>query len=395
MTRETGLAAAASRDSLIATTDDLRRLCTRLAGDPVVGVDTEFLSGQTYWPKLCLVQISGADGQGYAIDALADLDLEPLFELLNRAPPIKIFHACRQDVAIFFTASGRVPAPLFDTQVAAMACGYGESVSYAHLAQAIAGAEISKADRFTDWSRRPLSATQLTYALSDVVHLPTIYRKLATKLDATSRWKWLDEEMETLTDPVSYEFRPEEVWRRVKLPVLPPRQQAIARSLAAAREELARKQDRPRRWIVADEILAQIARTAPVTTDELAAIRGVSGAVARGRIGNSLLAAVKAGQEAPLPKAARPAPARNKSPAAAVLLRALLKQVATEHGIASRLLATTDELDRIASGERDMPAFRGWRKTVFGDRAAALCEGRIALGVRGDKLKEIAIDDRD
>ena len=384
---------AAAREALVTGTADLERLCDRLADAPFVCVDTEFLSGQTFWPKLCLVQIAGPDGRGYAVDTLADLDLAPLYRLLNEAPPIKVFHACRQDVAIFFLASGLVPAPLFDTQVAAMACGYGEAVSYANLALAIADATISKADRYTDWSRRPLSPAQLAYALADVTHLPAIYRKLAGQLDATDRWAWLDEEMETLTDPDSYRLQPEEAWRRAKLPPLPPRQQRIAQSLAAAREEMARKADRPRRWILSDEALVQIARTAPGTAGELAEVRGVSENVARGRTGTRMLAAVREGAAAPLPKAEDRPRSRHKSPAAAVLLRALLRQVAAEHGIASKLLASTEELDRMAAGDRDMPAFRGWRHQVFGQRAAALCEGRIALGVDGGKLREIPVDD--
>ncbi len=384
---------AAARESLITETADLKRLCDRLADEPFVCIDTEFLSGQTFWPKLCLVQIAGPDGQGHAVDTLAELDLDPLYRLLNEAPPIKVFHACRQDVGIFFLARGLVPSPLFDTQVAAMACGYGEAVSYANLVHAVADATISKADRYTDWSRRPLSPAQLAYALADVTHLPAIYRKLAGQLDATDRWEWLDEEMETLTDPDSYRLQPEEAWRRTKLPPLPPRQQLIAQFLAAAREEMARKADRPRRWILSDEALVQIARTAPTSAGELAEIRGVSDTIARGRTGSRMLAAVREGVAAPLPKVEGRPKSRHKSPAAAALLRALLRQVAAEHGIASKLLASTEELDRMAAGDRDMPAFRGWRNQVFGKRAAALCDGRIALGVDGGKLREIPVDD--
>lgn len=384
---------ASSPDLLITETADLERLCDRLADHPFVCIDTEFLSGQTFWPKLCLVQIAGSDGQGYAVDTLARLDLEPLFRLLNEAPPIKVFHACRQDVAIFFLASGSVPTPLFDTQVAAMACGYGEAVSYANLAQAIAGVAISKTDRFTDWSRRPLSSTQLDYALADVTYLPAIYRKLAGQLDAAGRWEWLDEEMETLTDPDSYRMRPDDAWQRAKLPPLPPRQQVIAQRLAAAREDMAINADRPRRWILSDEVLVQIARMAPKTVAELADVRGISEPVARGKTGVRLLEAVRDGESSALPEVDTRARSRKKSPAAAVLLRALIRQVAAEHGIATKLLASTEELDRIAAGERDMPAFKGWRRQVFGERAAALCEGRIALGVQGGKLREIPIAD--
>ena len=394
MNSRSGRRHPSARDLLISETAELERLCEHLADEPFICVDTEFLSGQTFWPKLCLVQLAGSDGEGHAVDALAELDLEPLYRLLNEAPAIKVFHACRQDVGIFFLATGRVPTPLFDTQVAAMACGYGEAASYANLAQAIAGVTISKADRYTDWSRRPLSPAQLAYALADVTHLPAIYRKLADRLDEADRWEWLDEEMETLTDPDSYRLRAEEAWRRAKLPPLPPRQQLVAQLLAAAREEMAKKADRPRRWILSDEALVQIARTGPSSADELAEIRGVSETVARGRTGSRLLEAVREGRAATLPKAEGRTKSRHKSPAAAVLLRALIRQVAAEHGIAPKLLASTEELDRIAAGDRDMAAFRGWRNRVFGERAAALCEGRIALGVDGGKLREIPLDEQ-
>ncbi len=385
------------RASPITGTDDLEQLCRRLAREPFVCVDTEFLSGQTFWPKLCLVQLADAQGRSHAVDALANLDLEPLYRLLNEAPPIKVFHACRQDVGIVFLETGRVPAPLFDTQIAAMACGYGESVSYASLAHAIAGAEISKADRYTDWSRRPLSPAQLSYALADVTHLPAIYRRLADRLDAAGRWDWLDEEMATLTDPESYEIRPEDAWRRVRLPALPPRKQLIAQLLAAARERTARSLDRPRRWIVSDEALVQIARAAPGTVRELAGIRGVSDALAQGEIGTRLLEAVRQGQAAPSPLPAGETRTKSKPKplAEAALLRALLRQVAAEHRIASKLLASAEDLDEIAAGNRDLPVFRGWRYRIFGEPAAALCEGRIALGIRDGQLHRFPVGDRD
>ncbi len=383
--------------SLITETPDLARVCRDLAREPFVCVDTEFLSGQTFWPKLCLVQLADSQGRSHAVDALAELDLQPLYRLLNEAAPVKVFHACRQDVGIIFQETGQVPTPLFDTQVAAMACGYGEAASYASLAQAIAGEEISKADRFTDWSQRPLSPAQLKYALADVTHLPAIYRKLTDLLDAADRWTWLDEEMEVLINPDSYEVRPEDAWQRAKLPALPPRQQLIAQLLAAARETAARRLNRPRRWIFSDEALVQIARTAPGSARELARIRGLSDTVARGPVGRQVVEAVREGQAAPLPlpKGEPRTKSRSRPPPVAPLLRALLRHVAAEHSIAPRLLASTEDLEQIAAGNREVPAFHGWRYRIFGEPAAALCEGRTALGVKGGKLRLIPVDGRD
>lgn len=384
---------AAAPGEIVADGAELARRCGELRRAPFVCVDTEFLREKTFWPILCLVQVSGPEGPAFAVDALADgLDLAPLEGLLNDAPPVKVFHAARQDIEIFFHRTGQVPKPLFDTQVAAMACGYGESASYEALVREIAGVEVDKADRFTDWTRRPLTATQIRYALGDVVHLPKVYLRLAGVLADEGRESWVEEEMSQLRDEATYRLDPSDAWRRAKLPKLPARAEAIVRALAAAREEIAQNFDRPRRWIIRDEVLVQVARTAPETPEALAAVRGISERLAAGSTGRRLLRAVREGLEADPPRREARGGPRSRNAALGDLLRVLLRQCAAEHRIAPRLIASAADLDRIAAGDSDVPAFRGWRDKVFGKRARELRKGRIGLAVRKGRVETVQLD---
>lgn len=390
--RPSGKAAAAPGE-VIADGERLARRCGELRRAPFVCIDTEFLREKTFWPILCLVQVSGPDGPAFAVDALADgIDLSPLESLLNDAPPVKVFHAARQDIEIFFHRTGRVPRPLFDTQVAAMACGYGESASYEALVREIAGVEVDKADRFTDWTRRPLAAVQVCYALGDVVHLPQVYLRLTEILAKGGRESWVEEEMAQVRDEATYRLDPADAWRRAKLPKLPPRAAAVVRSLAAAREEIAQQIDRPRRWIVRDEVLAQIARTAPETAEALAAVRGVSARLAAGSTGRRFLRAVREGLKADPPERGDGNGLRPRNPALGDLLRVLLRQCASRHRLAPRLIASAADLDRIAAGGDDVPAFRGWRDEVFGQRARELRAGRVGLAVRRGRIETVPLD---
>lgn len=384
---------AAAPGEIVADGAELARRCRELRRAPFVCVDTEFLREKTFWPILCLVQVSGPDGPPFAVDALAKgIDLSPLESLLNDASPVKVFHAARQDVEIFFHRTGKVPKPLFDTQVAAMACGYGESVGYEVLVREIAGAEIDKADRFTDWSRRPLTATQVRYALGDVLHLPKVYLDLKGILDKEKRGSWVEEEMAQLRDAANYRLDPADAWRRAKLPKLPARAAGVARALAAAREEIAQKIDRPRRWIVRDEVLVQIARTAPETREALASVRGVSDRLASGSTGRRLLQAVREGLEADPPERGEGGRPRSRNPGLAELLKVLLRQCAAENRIAPRLIASSADLERIAAGDDGVPAFQGWRDKVFGKRARELRGGKIGLAVRGGRVGTVRVD---
>ncbi|MFQ5984964.1 MAG: ribonuclease D [Alphaproteobacteria bacterium] len=381
--------------TLITETGELARLCDRRKRQPFVAVDTEFMRERTFWPKLCLIQLAG-DNEAAAIDPLADgLDLGPLLRLLVEPGVVKVFHAARQDIEIFHRLSDRVPAPLFDTQIAAMVCGFGESVAYDTLVSRLTGVKLDKTLRFTDWSRRPLTESQVAYALADVVHLPAIYRKLARRLDETGRRAWLAEEMAGLTDPRVYETRPQDAWLRLKTRSDKPRFLAVLRELAAWREREAQARDVPRNRVLRDEALVTIAAHAPTTAAELARTRLLRRGLAEGATGRQILRAVVRGQavpEAECPRFSKPPRPKVAPGAVADLLKVLLKLKCDEHGVASKLVASAADLDRLAvEAEPDIPALEGWRREIFGNDALTLKAGRLALAADGKKIRLVPL----
>ncbi len=380
---------------VITRSEDLAAFCARLAEEPFVTVDTEFIREKTYYPQLCLAQLAGAD-EARVVDALAPgIDLTPLYALMADPRVLKVFHAARQDVEIFVMKSGAVPAPMFDTQVAAMVCGFGEQAGYETLVQALAKAGIDKSSRFTDWALRPLTEKQIAYALSDVTHLRTVYLKLKERLDRTGRHHWVESEMELLADPATYRTEPREAWRRLRLRSPKPRMLAVLRELAEWREVAAQQRDLPRQRMLRDEALTEIAAHMPKTVEDLARTRGLSEGLAKGRMGGELLAAVARGLTVPdaeCPRLADRVESGRSNGAVAELLRVLLKMRADEHNVAARLIANSEDLDRLAAEDSpDIPALTGWRREIFGEDALALKEGRIGLVMRGRKLLAVPI----
>ncbi len=376
--------------NVVSTTTDLADLCRRLAEHDYVAVDTEFMRETTFWPKLCLVQLA-APGIEAIVDPLAPgIDLAPLFELMSNEAVEKVFHAARQDIEIVHIKSSRVPVPVFDTQVAAMVCGFGDSISYVNLVKRITNRDLDKSSRFTDWSRRPLSERQLTYALGDVTHLRDVYRHLKTELERSNRNHWLAEEMATLTDPATYESRPETAWRRLKLKVRNRRALGVLMELAAWRERIAQEQDVPRNRVLRDDALYDIANQQPTEVARLSELRTLSDGFARSARAKDIIEAVRRGLERD-PKALPPLSQSQALPPEAVaivdLLRVLLKAAAGRHGVAPRLIADTDDLERIAvERQPDVGALKGWRHELFGADALRLKTGQLALGMRDGEV---------
>ncbi|WP_353472200.1 ribonuclease D [Salipiger sp. H15] len=379
-------------------TEELAEFCAEAASAPYVTVDTEFLRERTYYSKLCLIQLA-IPGKGeenaVLVDPMVDgLSLEPLMELFRNTAVVKVFHAARQDLEIFFVDHGVIPEPLFDTQVAAMVCGFGEQVGYETLVKRIAKQQLDKSSRFTDWSRRPLTEAQKKYALADVTHLRVIYEFLAAKLEESGRAHWVAEELATLTDPETYITRPDEAWLRVRTRSSSPRFLAIVRALAAFREDYAQSRNIPRNRVFKDDALAELASTKPVTLEDLGRSRLLLREARKGPIADGILEAVKAGQEAPkesLPKVDDDRDQLQVNPALADLLRVLLKAKTESSGVASKLIAPAAELDAIAAGQRDVKALSGWRREVFGEDALRLCDGKIALAAKGKMVEVIEI----
>lgn len=375
---------------VITTTSELAEACARLAKHPFVAVDTEFLREETYWPNLCLVQMAGPD-EALIVDPLAKgIDLAPLYALMADKSTVKVFHAGRQDIEIFHVQAGLVPEPIFDTQVAAMVCGHGESVSYGNLVKRIVSVDIDKSSRFTDWSRRPLSATQLEYALADVTHLRVVYASLAAELESTGRVSWLGEEMSVLTDPATYRLAPEDAWRRLKTRVKNRKAMAALVELAAWREEQAQAQNVPRPRVLRDEALYDIANRMPTETRQLDELRTLSNGFSRSSRAKDIVEAVKRGL-ARDPKTVPAQPAGNAVTAEAGalvdLLRVLLKAAAAKHRVAPKMVADTGDLERIAmEREPDVPALKGWRLEMFGNDALRLKRGEIALTVTNGEV---------
>lgn len=376
--------------TLITTTAELTAFCARQKAAEFITVDTEFMRERTFWPKLCLVQIGGAD-QAVAVDPLADgIDLAPLFALMDDPAILKVFHAARQDVEIFYNLTGRVPTPMFDTQVAAMVCGYGDAASYETLASSLANAKIDKSSRFTDWTHRPLSDKQLTYALGDVIYLREVYVKLKTALDKNNRTDWVREEMAVLTSLSTYEVNPREAWRRLKLRSDKPRLCALAQAVAAWREDEAQRLNIPRSRVLRDEALLEIIHHPPQSAVDLARIRGLNGGFADGRAGAELLKAVAMALALPNDQCPK-GDDRRMMPSGlgpvVDLLKVLLKHVSEEHGVATKLIANTDDLEDIAvSDNAVVPALQGWRRELFGNLALGLKRGELVLGLKGRKV---------
>jgi ribonuclease D len=383
--------------TLIGESQELKAFCDRLSGAEFVAVDTEFMRERTFWPKLCLVQVAGpADGDAAAIDALVpNLDLSPLFRLLTAPETVKVFHSGRQDFEIFYHLMGRLPAPVFDTQVAAMVLGFGDQVGYETLAAQVAKAKVDKGSRFSDWSLRPLSDKQIAYALADVTHLRPIYRKLSRDLELSGRRSWVAEEMAELTSPESYRMEPWEAWRRLRLRGGRGRFLAVLREVTAWRESEAQTRDVPRAWILRDEALLEIAHNAPKTVNDLARTRGLARKWAEGEMGEAVLAAVGRGLAVPdseCPESEiRREPPRGTGPIAE-LLKVLLKMKCETEKVAQRLVASSDDIDRIATygATADVPALHGWRRQVFGEDALKLQAGELALAIKGRKLSLVA-----
>jgi ribonuclease D len=379
--------------ALITTTTALQGLCERLAGEEFVTVDTEFIRERTYWPELCVVQAAG-DHEVAVIDARQpELDLSPLSRLLANPAVMKVFHAARQDIEIFFLRFGEVPRPLFDTQIAAMVAGFGEQVGYDALVSALAGGSIDKAHRFSDWAARPLSAAQIAYAAADVTYLRTVYTRLRTRLEQDNRLEWVAEEMAELTDPALYRTEPEAMWERLRPRSNNRRFLGMVRALAAWREREAQRLNIPRQRLLRDETLLEIAAATPETAQALARARGVSRGFAEGRSGTSLLAAIAAAKTQPedaLPALPRGRDSVRASPALVALLKVLLTAKCEDHHVAARLVASADDIERLAIEEApNVAALHGWRREVFGEDALALKQGRVALGVAGRRIKLI------
>jgi len=382
--------------TLIADSDALAGFCRRQAKAAYVTVDTEFMRDRTFWPILCLVQIGGPE-EAAAIDPLApDIDLTPLFELMADPGVLKVFHAARQDIEIFVKMAGAVPAPLFDTQVAAMVCGFGEAASYETLASRLAGAPIDKSSRFTDWAQRPLTERQLRYAMADVVPLRAVYEKLAARLQKTGRASWLDEEMAVLTEVGTYRLDPALAWRRLKLRSNNRRLLALAQALAEWRETTAQQRDLPRSRVLRDESLLEIAAHAPRSAAELARSRGLGKGFAEGKFGTEILAVVE--RVLATPESQYPVPPPRRDPPQGIgplmdLLRVLLKLRAEENGVAPRLIADTEELELLAADDgAPVKALSGWRHDLFGRDALDLKHGRLALSAAGKRIKLVRLD---
>jgi len=382
----------------ITSTDALADFCRRAAQSDYVTVDTEFLRERTYYSQLCLVQLAfpgNGEDDAVLVDPLAEgLSLDPLYDLFRDPSVVKVFHAARQDLEIFYVDAGLIPEPLFDTQVAAMVCGFGEQVGYETLVRKIAKEGLDKSSRFTDWSRRPLSDAQKAYALADVTHLRKIYEYLAKQLKKAGREAWVAEEMEILRSPETYVVKPEEAWQRVRTRTTSGRFLAIMRELAQFRETYAQTKNVPRNRVLKDDALVEIASTKPQNLNDLNRSRLLLREARKGEIADGLLAAVKAGLDCPpedFPKIDTSRDRIQVNPALADLLRVLLKAKSEAAGVAARLIAPTSDLDAIAGGMRDMPALKGWRRDVFGCDALRLCKGEIALAAKGAEVRIVEL----
>ncbi len=392
----------APRESLpmrtITTTADLAAFCAAAKTHPYVTIDTEFLRERTFWSKLCLIQMAlpGKDGDAVLVDPIegADMSLEPIYDLFRHEPTVKVFHAARQDLEIFFVEGNCFPVPLFDTQVAAMVCGFGEQVGYETLVKKIAKADLDKTSRFTDWSRRPLTQAQAEYAVADVTHLRVIYEFLAAQIAKNSRQSWVAEELDILLDPETYTTRPQEAWMRIKTRTTSGRFLAVVKELARFRESYCQSHNIPRSRVMKDDALLELASTRPTNHEELGRSRLLMREGRKPDIADGILAAVKAGMETKPEDLPRPDDVREQlqvNPALADLLRVLLKAKSEGLGVAARLIASSSDLDLIAAGQRDVAALSGWRAEAFGEDALRLCRGEIALTAKGSEVRVVRL----
>jgi len=377
----------------ITTTAELTALCETLARSDYVAVDTEFLREQTFWPLLCLIQLAGPEAEA-VVDPLAPgLDLAPFYRLMADTSTVKVFHAARQDIEIIFLKAGIVPAPVVDTQVAAMVCGFGDSISYVNLVKKTTGTDLDKSSRFTDWSRRPLSSKQLDYALADVTYLRNVYLYLKDMLEKTGRTPWLQEEMAILIDPATYDTSPENAWQRLKLRVKGRKSLAVLLELAAWRERLAQSLDVPRGRVLRDDALYDIANQIPASAEALGQLRTLSDGFARSQRAKEILEAVKVGlarDPKTLPKIERNEALSAEASATLELLKVLLKAAAAEHGVAPRIIADSEDLEQLAtSDEANILALQGWRRTLFGEAALKLKRGELALTLVKGEVRAI------
>ena len=384
--------AVTSSTQPITTTSELAAVCRRMASHSFVTVDTEFLRETTYYPLLCVAQMASPD-EAVVVDALAPgIDLGPFFSLMADEKVMKVFHAARQDIEIVWHLAKLIPHPIFDTQVAAMVLGYGDSISYDQLVQRITGDALDKSYRFTDWTRRPLSDAQLSYAVSDVTHLRDVYHALVDDLARRGRADWVQEEMHVLTSADTYRMDPENAWRRLKTRVRKPRELAVLIEVAAWREREAQSRDVPRSRVLKDEVIADIAVQAPTTIEKLRNLRSLPKGFERSRWGEAIVEAVSHGLDRDvksLPRPARLPPSANGM-AVVELLKVLLRMISESHHVAAKVIATVDDLERIAADDAaDVPALTGWRRELFGVKALALKRGDLALAIERGKVAAV------
>lgn len=367
---------------MIETSAALAEVCERLSKAAFITVDTEFIREKTYYPVLCLIQIA-SPAEAHCVDPLAeDIDLTPLFDLMQNKKVLKVFHAARQDIEIFYHLSGAIPAPLFDTQVGAMVCGFGESASYQQLVQELTGVSLDKSMRYTDWSKRPLSAKQVSYALCDVTYLVQVYEKLQASLEKSGRTDWLAEEMEVLNNPATYEVDDEAIWQRFKCPLAKAQLIHVFAKVCAWRERVAKLKDRPRRHILKDEVLVELAAAHPETEAELEALRAIPKGFAQSHLGMELLEVIKsamADKSDTYVASSKRKPLTNAQKNLAELVRLLLDVVSSELGVASKVIADSDSIAAFVTNDKTCAFLKGWRLAAFGQKAMALKAGKICF----------------
>ena len=378
---------------IITDTQALAKICEEIANHDYVTVDTEFLRETTFWPKLCLIQM-GWPGDAVIVDVLAEnFDLAPFFKLMADESVVKVFHAARQDIEIIYKLGALLPTPVFDSQVAAMVCGFGDSISYDQLVYKITGEQIDKSSRFTDWTKRPLSEKQLTYALGDVTHLRNVYVSIKANLEEQNRAHWVDEEMKVLTTVETYDMPPENAWKRLKMRARKPRELAVMQYVAEWRELTARKYNVPRGRVVKDDLIYEVMSNPPRTEKALGGLRSIKRGFDKGRYGRGLLDAIAVAlslNDDELPPIPKPRQAPEGTGAATEMLKVLLKLTVEEEGVAAKVIANVADLERIAADDNaDVCALRGWRRELFGERALKLKNGEIALGFSGRKISVI------
>ena len=384
--------------TLISTTTELASLCQALASDSFVTVDTEFMRESTYWPELCLIQLAGSTVNGLIDPQAEGLDLAPFFALMNNEKVLKVFHAARQDIEIMVYRSGVVPHPIFDTQIAAMVCGFGDQVGYEAIVRKLAKAQIDKSSRFTDWSRRPLSEKQLAYALSDVTHLRVVYEKLQAELDKNGRSLWLKGEMDILTNPATYRTEPSDAWQRIKVRLKSRKQLAVLMAIAAWRELESQNKNVPRSRVIKDDAVAELAIQMPSSREAMNQLRALPRGFANSRTGDAILEAVKTGLA--MDHASLPAPDNGRddlsdqAQAATEILKLALKVVCESEGIAPKLVANSADIEAIATDDNaDIPLMHGWRREVFGHLALEIKHGRAFIGLHNGKVRLLSADE--